>query len=519
MIIITSGAFISSELQVELGRLPPALLPLGNKRLYEHQVAALREAFPDVDIFLTLTDAYDLRSTDELLLQRLNVKLIYVPDGLPLGYSLLHVINTIGHYDESIRVLHGDTLLSDVPRDLDIVAIAQAEDEYPWEVESDTRHAEMVWCGYFAFSDIKLLARSMSAARGRFVEGVRLYQASHGLIFPTVTGWLDMGHVNTYFRSRAKMTTQRAFNELIISNGTVFKSSAQASKMIAEACWFGNLPPSVKRYAPQLIRSGENDGRNFYEVEYLPYLPLNELYVHGSLPKLFWEKIFRLTDAVLSDLRGASALTSADCEKVQADFSMLVVEKTDQRLDEYAIATGCDMERATSFNGVALPSLRTVAATCQEAARALPAMPGVSHGDFCFSNILFDSRANSLKVIDPRGLNAAGELTIIGDLKYDIAKFAHSLVGLYDHIVAGLFTLIEPEPLHFTLEIHVDRNIANIQESFGGISLLGFSPRDVLPLVILLFLSMLPLHHDKPDRQRAFLANALRLYVLWKEES
>jgi hypothetical protein len=30
--------------------------------------------------------------------------------------------------------------------------------------------------------------------------------------------------------------------------------------------------------------------------------------------------------------------------------------------------------------------------------------------------------------------------------------------------------------------------------------------------VVLLFISMLPLHADRPERQTAFLANALRLY-------
>jgi hypothetical protein len=39
---------------------------------------------------------------------------------------------------------------------------------------------------------------------------------------------------------------------------------------------------------------------------------------------------------------------------------------------------------------------------------------------------------------------------------------------------------------------------------------------DVQPLVVLLFLSMLPLHSDNPARQAAFFANALRLYIDWK---
>jgi hypothetical protein len=36
---------------------------------------------------------------------------------------------------------------------------------------------------------------------------------------------------------------------------------------------------------------------------------------------------------------------------------------------------------------------------------------------------------------------------------------------------------------------------------------------DVRAVAVCLFLSMLPLHSDRPDRQRAFIANALRLYL------
>jgi hypothetical protein len=36
---------------------------------------------------------------------------------------------------------------------------------------------------------------------------------------------------------------------------------------------------------------------------------------------------------------------------------------------------------------------------------------------------------------------------------------------------------------------------------------------EVRAITVGLFLSMLPLHADRPDRQRAFIANALRLYA------
>ena len=64
------------------------------------------------------------------------------------------------------------------------------------------------------------------------------------------------------------------------------------------------------------------------------------------------------------------------------------------------------------------------------------------HGDLCFSNILTDS-SNTIKFVDPEGLNDNfnSNNKIIGDYRYDIAKFGHSLVGNYDYIVTGFYNL------------------------------------------------------------------------------
>ncbi|WP_147287306.1 hypothetical protein [Moraxella bovis] len=52
-----------------------------------------------------------------------------------------------------------------------------------------------------------------------------------------------------------------------------------------------------------------------------------------------------------------------------------------------------------------------------------------------------------------------------------------------------------------------------IQENFVSGSIVPeINNRDIVAPTILLFLSMLPLHSDKPYRQEAMLANVLRLY-------
>jgi len=518
MIVIASGAFITSEFQAEFGRLPPALLPLGNLRLYQHQARVLQSTFAGEDVFLSLTDAYQLRDHDARLLRDLEIGVISVPDELTLGESLLFVINSIGRYDEPLRLLHGDTFIRDLPLGSDLIALAKVEDAYAWEVESSDQLSDKVWCGYFSFADVKLLARSICAQRGRFVDAVREYRRARSLEIVEVHEWLDLGHVNTYFRSRARFTTARSFNELAIHDGIVRKSSIQQLKMRAEANWFASIPSSLRRYTPQVIRSIDNsEGQFTYELEYLAQLPLNELFVHGNLSLNFWKRVFRLVEKLLAEFQSATRINKQQANSIDRDFRELVCRKTDARLVEYLEGCCLTVNDRPTFNRRLLPSIKQIVEECQAATLKLSPIHGVSHGDLCFSNILYDSRLSALKVLDPRGVNVRGEMVILGDLKYDVAKFSHSIIGLYDHIVAGLYELKVTETRNIEFQIFVDDSTQEVQREYlGSVKLLGLTAEDVQPIVVLLFLSMLPLHSDNPSRQQAFFANALRLYNDWK---
>lgn len=143
----------------------------------------------------------------------------------------------------------------------------------------------------------------------------------------------------------------------------------------------------------------------------------------------------------------------------------------------------------------------------------LPIVATVLHGDFCFSNILFDSRGGAIKVIDPRGLNQKQELTLLGDQKYDLAKASHSVIGLYDFIIAGRYQIERQDNQAPSIRFRIDDRLLGIQDAFMSANLLpGITGKDIMPLTVLLFLSMLPLHADRPDRQEAMLINALRLH-------
>lgn len=518
MILIASAAYVNTEFQIEFGRLPPAFLPVGNRRLFEHQVKTLRRHFPKQNIFLSLPESYSLAPKDKLYLDQQSVRVLYNDEGLSLAASIAEAITQAGADHEELHLLHGDTWLASLPDDLDAIGIVNTSADYQWEVEETGLSSESVWCGYFAFQNAGHFRDRLLSSEGSFTQAVRLYDRDTPMTRVHIDNWHDFGHVNTYFHSRARMTTERAFNSLTIKDGCVRKTGHPFTKIAAESQWFASLPAPFRLFCPQLIdRGNDPTGQPYYILEYLPLPPLNEVFVHGKNPVFYWDKVFRLCSDFLQRC-SAHPVDTETARRIEKEAVELAAHKTWQRLEEFIQQSGHPgLDIPHRINGSDAPSIRKIVQDCLNRLDNTVLLPGVLHGDFCLSNILFDSRSDRIKVVDPRGLSASGHPSILGDLRYDLAKLTHSVIGLYDHIMAGAFVvryITQPQLCSLSLEIHIDERIKSIQQAFVNRVFVGdLKPAGVLPLTILLFFAMLPLHADDSTRQTALLANALRLYA------
>lgn len=521
MIVITSASFIDQEFSSEFGRLPPAFLPVGNRRLYAYQARYLPDSERRV---LTLPESYSISRFDRARLERLGIETLHIPEGLSLGESIVCAINLSGHPPGApLRILHGDTLIQDLPADdLDVVTLSEVDGAYNWAVWHDSgesrlshldedRSADRVRIvnGYFAFSESGLFVRSVIKASGNFVEGINHYSRVRPLKGLTVQSWFDFGHAHTYYRSKARMTTQRVFNRLNIDREAVRKTSEDATKMEAEHHWFSSLPGDLRIFVPQLLGrvTGPEPG---YEIQYL-YLPsLSELFVFGRLPLFAWHKIFNSCLGFLDACREHPPESP-----VEVPLTSLFNDKTSSRLEQWAGQADIDLDSPWVINGRDVPGIAEIADVTGDMLAALDQQsPCVVHGDFCFSNILFDFRSLSVKVIDPRGCLPDGTNSIYGDQRYDVGKLAHSVCGMYDFIVAEDYGLeVSGRKLH--LDLPVSEAIRRVQDLFLRIieERYGLGWRILCAMQVHLFLSMIPLHADDPRRQTAFLANALRLYA------
>lgn len=518
ILLIASGAYITQELVSEFGRLPPAFLPIGNKRLLEWQLALNDGRFDRV--FITLPQDFALDASDLQLLEEHQVTIIRVEPSWSLGASIGHALQII-QPEAPLSLLYGDTLVGQWPRPTpgqsDWIGVGQTTDNYDWYVESSSPQGhQQVWIGAFHFAQPRALMDGMHQ-HGGFIAAVDHYAESRAAQKIPVPGWLDFGHVHTYYKSRTQITTQRAFNELKIVDGVVYKQSQDQKKMRAESDWLEFAPHPIKKYLPahygKILKANEPQG---YASEYLTYPSLADLFVFGRLPASTWKEILH------SCKRFIETIATLDVEGFDAGAygQHIYADKTHARLVTFSADTGIHLDRPWCFNGRETPSLTDMAQDCiDHVLRSGRAQPSIIHGDFCFSNVLYDFRSARIKAIDPRGMNAHGEISPHGDLRYEMAKLSHSVVGLYDFIVADRFSMTQEGPdISFVIDAP---HVRGVQDIFSGIQFKGKRPTewDCMPIMVLLFLSMLPLHHDSRRRQAGLMANAMRLYLDWKGDA
>lgn len=524
MFLIMSAAYIGQELESEFGKIPPSFLPLGNRRLFQHQV---KSAPVGVKVFISVPESYQISSFDKQWLSANFVTIISTADDLTLGASLVAALNLSDHeIDVPMHVLFGDTLITGLPSGDDIIGISEVDNSYNWAVITNNDFNWLSDCskkfnlcsndvvnGYFKFSKPRQLIKTITQNHWDFISGLNSYHKEVGLTPVKINNWLDFGHVNTYYHSKATFTTQRSFNELLITKDWIEKSSHKSQKIRAEAHWFTELPPMMRSYIPLFLGATEIENRYSYRLEYLHYTALNELFVFSDLPTIIWKKILNNCTDFIVNCRNYNAPDNVPFNSLEELFGV----KTEQRLSEYCNSEGIEFDQPWVFNESDPITLNELLISSKKHLPTKKNTATLLHGDFCFSNILYDFRADRVKTIDPRGITIDEQLTIYGDTHYDLAKLSHSVLGLYDWIIAGYYdvTIYENE-ITFYLD-GIKQNKA-IQQSFIEMIELkfGLTGLNLYAMQVQLFLSMLPLHSDDLSRQQALFANAFRLHEIIK---
>lgn len=330
-----------------------------------------------------------------------------------------------------------------------------------------------------------------------------------------VIDWLDTGHEINYFSAATKIFSSRSFNTITYhsDDSTITKRSKNISKFIDEINYIKLLPDSLKSFFPRILSDiSVSDTEAQVTLEYYSYPNLSEYLLYKNIDEYAWEQIFDKFHVVLSKFRrkrfsiGREAFT-------EFYFNKTMARVEEMNSDPYFQALG--KQDHLTVNGQKIPGLKHLLPKIQKRIQGLYSEDDfcVIHGDFCFNNILYEFRGDIMKLLDPRGSFGENCVGIYGDIKYDLAKLAHSSVFQYDYIVNDLFFLQQDSKKPtFDYRFNLRENQGYL-DTFTSLLIekMGYKPKNIYFIVGLLFISMVPLHKDNLKRQKLMYIHGLNI--------
>ncbi|MBO4905145.1 MAG: hypothetical protein J5367_07965 [Lachnospiraceae bacterium] len=347
-----------------------------------------------------------------------------------------------------------------------------------------------------------------------FKDEKEFYNASAGdlekyteIVSDAFTDLSDVGNFRSFITGGFDA---RFFNSLTGDDITVIKSSDKTEKIKAEYTFYSLLPDNMKQWFVRPFDYEEKDGRASYRMQRYHMTDLAIRYVHGSISYEEFGGILKLLFRYISDRRSETVSQS----EYEAEAKRLYITKIYDRLamlketDGYEKLLGL-VRSCSAYNDIDEIAKR-YESTYEKVRSGIvfERVKTVSHGDLCFSNILYSNPDSFMILIDPKGAMTEDELYM--DPFYDLAKLSHSICGHYDYFNSDLYDISIDE--NMGAKVKVDADNRHYVEIFReNLDEAGIDFRIVRLYEASLFLSMLPLHMDRPKKVFGFILNAIAI--------
>lgn len=321
---------------------------------------------------------------------------------------------------------------------------------------------------------------------------------------------VDLSCFDDFIRYITSGFDARFFNTLEGDQYTVTKRSSNKDKIKSEYQFYYLLPKEMQHWFVQPYSYGESEEMAYYTMERMHMTDLAIQYVHGAIAL---EDLDQILCQLFYFLR-TRCTKRISKEEYEQQSRRLYLEKVLERFEElkrnsYFEKMNKMIGAGTSYKDIdaIFFHYKSLYEKVHEKYSFEP-LSTVSHGDLCFSNILYQRHANILRMIDPKG--AKEEVDIWMNPWYDLAKLSHSICGRYDFFNSGLYQVEIGEDLKLRLRVDFE-NQAYIQLFQRYLEENQFSYPVVRFYEASLFLSMLPLHMDNPGKVFGFLLNGIAI--------
>ncbi|MBN2715396.1 MAG: aminoglycoside phosphotransferase family protein [Deltaproteobacteria bacterium] len=543
LLIIPAAHPVAPDLQFEFGPISPCAIPIEGKPALSYILA---------QHVTELTGTLTAESLSTIVVTSKHVPVDFVPAQTMGSCNVVEVEYTrdIGHtvlqaLETSIGPKHlvvnfADTVVKCATATLDYITFAKSADTGRWTsftldesgaideiIDKSNTHSNAgnVFCGVFSFSDARLFEHllrqfiALNTNEESFYLALREYTRLRKVTWLEAAEWSDFGHIDNYYALQRNISKKaREFNSQDLSpeKGVIRKRSTRTEDLIHEIQWYLKLPKAISYISPRVIDYSLDLNKCYLDMDFYSYLSLQDIWLYSRFDMATWENIF---SSVFENLKDMSRFTVLEDGKgsVKKALVEMYSQKTLNRMRQYVDEPQFSkfLRSTIQINGEVYPGIRETMAGMEDNLQREGLLDcehfSIIHGDYCFSNILFDRRIGVAKLIDPRG--KFGEFDVYGDPRYDYAKLCHSILGNYDFFVQNQFDITETKD-GYAYTANYKAHHERIRNLFLGIyaKKTDHSLRQIRLLESLLFLSMVPLHKDNLKGQLAFVCRGLEIY-------
>ncbi|MDC0856867.1 sugar phosphate nucleotidyltransferase [Candidatus Nitrosopelagicus sp.] len=531
-VLILSAGKIDNELAKIFGDIPSGLIPLNGKPVIFRIIDKLiEEGFKKISITVGYKKEILEQIVKEQYKNQCDLEFISTDFKKPPGNSIKTAINYCN--EEKLLIILGDTLIENNLIDLVnkgknfVITSQEFSNIKNWcvvtkkenkideifdkeDLVNNEKYHALVGC-YFInnqnllknvlsdFSDNEKLEISSIIEKIKGKEEFQLEFAEK---------WHDVGHLENYYSTKQFVLKTRYFNKLQFDQlgENVIKTSTNKEKLIDEITWYDEIPEDVLELVPKKIDSSTQD-KAFIKLEYVKYPTLSELWLYSEFPLDFWKKIIGELFGIIQRFK------KYNLNVTKQEYRSMYFEKTLNRINQVISKDTVFREIFEQdfifINNKKLKNWNLIKNKIKEKIDMMYNENDncLIHGDLYFANILYNSEKNIFKLIDPRGVWGN---TIGGDIKYDIAKIRHSVVGCFDTITNGLYSIKYEDKNKIQFNVFKPKNYETVCDELDTYIGKKWNLDEIKMIEGLLFISMLPLHEDNVERQLAFFCIGLQ---------
>ncbi|MGD8779523.1 MAG: sugar phosphate nucleotidyltransferase [Ignavibacteria bacterium] len=525
VIIPAAGPITEQILPISSG-IPTSMVPVNGKPIIGWILDELvSQKLTKITIALGDGSERVIRYIEKMYKNKANIEFCFPDHDYGLSYTIYYTLETQS-IESPILIVLGDTIFrGKLNFDYDWIMYHEVYESFRWcsiEIDENNIVKKYFEKGEFGDTPVKALIGlyfltdsvvfkkkmvQLLFTNDRKIKNIPLssvlaqYGTEIDIKAEYMNEWYDCGSIDSFNRTKKRLLNIRSFNSIVVDDklGTITKKSNYNIKFINEINWFIKLPKELQILTPRILNYNlsEENSTTFVQMEYYGYPTLAELWLYENINYDIWKSILSHLMYVIKLFKKHQArllpedLYDIYWNKTIDRFSLFQSNYVDPFFDQENIVVNKSLYKGfkvlKEFIKERIESLYNKNDIC------------IIHGDFCFSNILYDVNNNVLKLLDPRG--SFGLTGIYGDQKYDLAKLRHSICGFYDYIVNDLFDF-RITGNEVTYNFFYEEENSMVQKYYDNLLLENkFNLNQIKMIEGLLFISMLPLHPEKIERQ------------------